>query len=262
MNENVKIPGRATPPDAQESVAKDQVVAALSGSGSALEKYRTFFVGRKGWAALLRYEAAMLLAQGARGALGFALRKTLYPGLFARVGRGVNFGRDVSLRCPARIRLGDHVTIDDGCALDARGARDDADFVIGARTLIARNTILLVKQGYLRIGADGSIGSQCCLSAVSGIEIGNHAIIAGQCYIGGGRYRTALGAGPMVRQGLQTKGPVIIGNDVWLGSGVRVLDGVRIGDGAIVAAGAVVISDVAENTIVGGCPAKVISQRS
>ena len=241
---------------------KDRVVEALSAQGSALEKYKTFFVGETSNWRLLRYEFTMGLAAPMPGALGFALRKALFPGLFGHAGKGVNFGRNVSLRCPGRMTLADNVTIDDGCALDARGASSATDFQIGARTLIARDTSIVVKVGYLRIGADGSIGSQCYLSAVSGLEIGDHAIIAGQCYFGGARYHTELGRGPMVTQGLKTKGPVVIGNDVWIGAGARVLDGVRVGDGAIIGAGAVVTKDVAANTIVGGVPAKVLGMRS
>lgn len=240
---------------------KDRVVAALSAPGSPVAKYRAFFVGRAGWAAFLRYELAMTFAAGAGGALGFALRKALFPGLFGSIGRGANFGRNISLRCPGWMRLGDHVTIDDGCALDARGTRGEGDFLIGDRTLVARDTILVVKQGHLRIGRDCSIGSQCNFAAVSGIEIGDHAIIAGQCYLGGGRYRHALGAGPMVEQGLESKGPVILGRDVWVGAGVRILDGVRIGDGAIIGAGAVVTADVAPGAIMGGVPARRIGER-
>lgn len=217
-------------------------------------------MGRPGLAALMRYEVTMMLAAGMRGALGYVLRKKLYPGLFGAAGQGMNFGRDVALRCPNRMHLGDHVTIDDGCALDARGA-PAGGFSIGARTLIARNTELVAKQGTLRIGADCSIGSHCTLSAVSGLEIGDHAIIAGHCYFGGGRYRHALGDGPMVSQGLETKGPVILGDDVWVGAGVRVLDGVRVGAGSILGAGAVVTADVPENAIMGGVPARKIGER-
>lgn len=246
----------------RSSVRKDYVVDALSDDGSALRKYQRFFIGDESWWSLLRFEFAMLFAVGTRGAMGFFLRKHLFPGLFGEAGRGLNFGRDISLRCPGRMSLGDNVTIDDGCALDARGTTAPGDFSIGARTLIARDTVLLVKSNYLRIGSDCSIGSQCNLSGVSGIEIGDHCIIAGQCYFGGGRYKMALGQGPMVLQGLETKGPVKLGNDVWVGAHVSVLDGVTVGDGAVIAAGSVVTSDVAENAIVAGVPARQIRLRA
>jgi len=52
-----------------------------------------------------------------------------------------------------------------------------------------------------------------------------------------------------------------IGNDVWLGLRVAIRDGVTIGDGAIVGAGAVVVKDISPYSIVGGTPAKHISNR-
>jgi acetyltransferase-like isoleucine patch superfamily enzyme len=52
-----------------------------------------------------------------------------------------------------------------------------------------------------------------------------------------------------------------IGNDVWVGANVIIKGGVKIGNGAIVAAGAVVTKDVADYTIVGGVPAKLIKAR-
>jgi len=58
-----------------------------------------------------------------------------------------------------------------------------------------------------------------------------------------------------------SKGSVIIGNDVWVGTGAIILSGVSIGDGAIVAAGAVVTKDVPPYSIVGGNPAKLIRFR-
>lgn len=58
-----------------------------------------------------------------------------------------------------------------------------------------------------------------------------------------------------------TKGPVRIGNDVWIGARAMILSGVTVGDGAIIAAGAVVARDVPAYGIVAGNPAKLIKYR-
>jgi len=58
-----------------------------------------------------------------------------------------------------------------------------------------------------------------------------------------------------------SKGPVIIGNDVWVGGRTTILSGVTIGDGVIIAAGAVVTRNVPPYAIVAGVPARVIRYR-
>ncbi len=52
--------------------------------------------------------------------------------------------------------------------------------------------------------------------------------------------------------------PILIKKGAWIGVGATILPGVTIGENSIVAAGAVVSKDVADNTIVGGVPAKFI----
>lgn len=67
---------------------------------------------------------------------------------------------------------------------------------------------------------------------------------------------------PMNEQGAPKRKPVIIGNDVWIGTRSIILPGVNIGNHSIIGAGSVVTRDVPEYGIVGGNPAKVIKYRN
>jgi virginiamycin A acetyltransferase len=58
-----------------------------------------------------------------------------------------------------------------------------------------------------------------------------------------------------------SKGPIIIEDDVWIGTDVLILSGVTIGKGTIVAAGSVVSRSTPPYSLVGGNPAKVIKMR-
>jgi virginiamycin A acetyltransferase len=57
------------------------------------------------------------------------------------------------------------------------------------------------------------------------------------------------------------KGPLIIEDEVWIGTDAIIFSGVRVGKGAIISAGAIVTKDVEPYAIVGGCPAKLIKYR-
>jgi acetyltransferase-like isoleucine patch superfamily enzyme len=242
---------RQTPPPRRPRrvLHKEPVIGSLaSRDRSALAKYQDFFIGRRGLLPLLRHELTIALAANMPGAPGFLLRSRLYRGIFRRLGRGVQFGRGIALRHPLSISIGDRTAIDDDCLLDARGGGDEG-IIIGDDCLIARGSIVQCKTGSIAIGDGCSIGSHCILSSAGGIRLGNHVLVAGRCYIGGGRYRTDLCGTPIMHQELYSQGPVVIGDDVWLGAGVIVLDGVRIGGGSVIGAGAVVRKDVPENTI-------------
>ncbi|WP_201029897.1 CatB-related O-acetyltransferase [Latilactobacillus curvatus] len=58
-----------------------------------------------------------------------------------------------------------------------------------------------------------------------------------------------------------SNGPIIVDDDVWIGTGAMILSGVHIFQGAIVAAGSIVVKDVPAYAIVGGNPAKIIKYR-
>jgi acetyltransferase-like isoleucine patch superfamily enzyme len=115
--------------------------------------------------------------------------------------------------------------------------------------------------GQLIIGEDTHIQPRCQLSAHKGsIRIGSGVEIAPNCAFY--PYDHAVIPGKPIRmQPLETKGDIVIEDEVWLGVGAIVLNGVRIGRGAVIGAGSVVTSDIPENAIAAGVPARVIKMR-
>lgn len=59
----------------------------------------------------------------------------------------------------------------------------------------------------------------------------------------------------------ESRGNIVVEDDVWIGFGATILSGVHIGQGAVIGAGAVVTKDVAPYSVVGGNPARVIKYR-
>jgi len=55
--------------------------------------------------------------------------------------------------------------------------------------------------------------------------------------------------------------PVVIEDDVWVGSNVTILKGVRVGRGSVLASCALILADILPYTIVGGVPCKIIKTR-
>jgi acetyltransferase-like isoleucine patch superfamily enzyme len=223
-------------------------------------QYRDLVLGAQaGWGMLAYYEIVVALAGGFPGALGLAMRGALYPPLFRGFGRGVVLGRGLVLRHPGRITIADGTLIDDDCVLDARGS--EAGLSLDDGVLVSRGTILSCKEGPIVVGARANFGWRCVVSSVGGVEIGEQALFAGGCYVGGGRYHLEDRERSIASQGSFSKGPVRIGSGSWIGAHAVILDGVNVGAGAVVAAGAVVTDDVPPYVVVGGVPARIIRER-
>lgn len=74
-------------------------------------------------------------------------------------------------------------------------------------------------------------------------------------------FRDLFPAGEQVKPQARTKGPTVVGNDVWIGTEAVVLSGVNVGDGAVIGARSVVTSNVPPYAIVGGNPARILRYR-
>ena len=226
---------------------------------SARQKYVDLVVGRPGWGALLMHELVVLLSQHVPGALGFYLRKSLYPALLGACGRNVIFGQNVVLRHPHKIRIGDNVVVDDNCLLDAKG-QSNQGISIGSGVFIGRNSILSCKNGDIEIADGANIGFNCEVFSASRVSIGRDTLLAAYCYLIGGDHDFSDPSQPVLAQGRRSEG-VTVGAGAWLGAGAKILDGVTVGDGAIVGAGAVVRAAVPARAIAVGIPARVVGER-
>ena len=102
----------------------------------------------------------------------------------------------------------------------------------------------------LNIGASVGAGTMIDMGAV----LGGRATVGARCHIGAG----AVLAG-VIEPASAT--PVVVEDEVLIGANAVVIEGCRIGRGAVVAAGAVVISDVPPDTVVAGCPARILKRK-
>ena len=227
---------------------------------SARDKYAALIVGKPGLEALIKYEAVVLLSQSVPGALGLALRKTLYPLLLGSCGRNVVFGQNVVLRHPHKVHIGDNVVIDDNCLIDAKGD-SNSGIRIASGVFIGRNTILSCKNGDIELGEGANVGFNCEIFSASRVRIGRSALIAAYCYLIGGDHDFSDASRAVLAQA-RTSAGITLGDGVWLGAGAKILDGVEIGAHAVVGAGAVVRESVPERATAVGVPARIVSTRS
>lgn len=228
---------------------------------SLISKYSRLFLGKKSFAGFLKFEFITLFFSWVPGATGLFFRKLFYPFLFKKVGRGVVFGRNITLRHPHKISLGDHSFIDDNVVLDAKGEENEG-IRVGENVYVGRNSILSCKEGSIFLDDYCNISANCSLLSETEISLGKYCFLAGQCYlVAGGNHSFDDISVPIMFQPSYTKGGIKVDEDVWLGAAVIVLDGVSIGKGSVIGAGSVVKESLPEYSVAVGIPAQKIKDR-
>ena len=128
-------------------------------------------------------------------------------------------------------------------------ARIEPGAIIREKVEIGEGAVIMMG-AILNIGASVGAGTMIDMGAV----LGGRAMVGARCHIGAG----AVLAG-VIEPASAT--PVVVEDEVLIGANAVVIEGCRIGRGAVVAAGAVVISDVPPESVVAGCPARIIKRK-
>ncbi len=164
------------------------------------------------------------------------------------------------VRCPNLI-VGSQCFIDDRVTIYAH--EGDGRVELGPRVHIYRDTVIEIGYGgSVIIGEFTHIQGRCNLKGfLEDLVIGSNVQMAPGCAFSPYDHNYDDLTRPIWAQGLRSKGPIIVEDDVWLGLDVKVLDGVTIGRGAIVGAGAVVTRDIPPYAIAVGVPARVVGYR-
>lgn len=110
----------------------------------------------------------------------------------------------------------------------------------------------------IRIGENTTLVSFVKLDGP--IQIGNNVIIAPNCTLIARNHDFSKSDALPYGTGYEFK-PIIISDNVWIGSNVSIIPGVHIDEGAIIGMGSVVTNDVLKCSCVGGNPAEIIGMR-
>jgi 2,3,4,5-tetrahydropyridine-2-carboxylate N-succinyltransferase/tetrahydrodipicolinate N-acetyltransferase len=128
-------------------------------------------------------------------------------------------------------------------------ARIEPGAIIREQVEIGDNAVIMMG-AVINIGAVIGEGTMIDMGAI----LGGRATVGKHCHIGAG----AVLAG-VIEPASAT--PVIVEDNVLVGANAVVIEGCRIGKNSVVAAGSIVLSDVPENVVVGGVPARILKQK-
>ena len=162
---------------------------------------------------------------------------------FQCTGKDILIGRSFHLRGGKHIIVGDNLFIDYFCTLTAWDS-------YGTEKLYPE----------IRVGNNCHIGEYNHITSTNKIIIGDGLLTGRWVTItdnSHGKTDYISLQEPPIERKIYSKGPVIIGKNVWIGDKATLLPGVTIGDGAVIGANAVVSKDVPPFCVVAGNPAMI-----
>jgi len=188
-----------------------------------------------------------------------ALRQGWWRMQLAELGDNADIQPTAHFEYASRIRIGNHCRIARQAIVRANTG-DARSICLGDKVSLLENTLISANRGHVSIGDNSWLGPNSVIYGNGGVDIGEDVLIASHCVINTVSHNFSRLDIPMNEQEINCE-PVVIENDVWIGSGATILQGVRIGHGSIIGAGAVVTRSIPPFSIALGVPARVTGSR-
>ena len=114
--------------------------------------------------------------------------------------------------------------------------------------------------GGVIIGDDVEIGANTCIDrgTLDDTVIGNNVKISNLCHIA---HNVKIHDCCVITAGVVITGSTVIGKNTYIAPGAKIKNQLTIGENSLIGMGAVVLTDVEENKVVVGIPAKVIREK-
>ena len=149
-------------------------------------------------------------------------------------GQKGSLGKNVSFRGSVRLTAGENVTI--------------------------RKNVIIGGHGNVTIEDDVTINDEVIISCLNNVHIGKDTMIAPRVYIIDVDHEFMDIEMPIRLQGYRTS-PIIIEDDVWVGTGSVITRGTHIGKGSVIGANSVVRGFIPPYSIAVGIPARPVKFR-
>ena len=141
---------------------------------------------------------------------------------------------------------------------------------IGDRVTVGKNSWISAIDYYeghkyapkILIDSDTYIGQHVCIIAISNLKIGVGCVLSEYVYITDSAHGLDPTAGLIMKQPLNTKGPVNIGNSTFIGYRACIMPGVTLGKHCIVGANSVVTKSFPDYSMIVGTPANLVKRFS
>lgn len=127
---------------------------------------------------------------------------------------------------------------------------------------VGRGVMVYGRYIYQGKGENLSMGCNCTINEGVFINARDKILIGNRVHLSPYAQLHTAGLELKVSERKHITAPIVIGDNVWIGSGAVITKGVVIGENSVIGANAVVTRDVPPNVIVGGVPAVVISSLS